>query len=106
MSWYQRERGQHHVFLDKDDDDAVGDAVAAAARAIHEAPTLSSLTHAPDENDIRRQAKYILVTTGAGMGVDSGIPDFRGGQSFWDSLNHPRIKKYEDQSNDEVQSQP
>jgi NAD-dependent SIR2 family protein deacetylase len=25
----------------------------------------------------------MLVTAGAGMGVDSGLPDFRGGQGFW-----------------------
>ena len=25
----------------------------------------------------------ILVCTGAGMGVDSGLPDFRGNQGFW-----------------------
>lgn len=35
------------------------------------------------------------------MGVDSGIPDFRGGQSFWEDLDHPEIKNYEDMSKDE-----
>lgn len=25
----------------------------------------------------------LLITAGAGMGVDSGLPDFRGGQGFW-----------------------
>jgi NAD-dependent SIR2 family protein deacetylase len=25
----------------------------------------------------------LLVCAGAGMGVDSGLPDFRGGQGFW-----------------------
>ncbi len=29
------------------------------------------------------QADGILITAGAGMGVDSGLPDFRGGQGFW-----------------------
>ncbi len=29
------------------------------------------------------QADGLLVTAGAGMGVDSGLPDFRGGQGFW-----------------------
>ncbi|MBI2305720.1 MAG: NAD-dependent deacetylase [Rhodocyclales bacterium] len=29
------------------------------------------------------QADGLLVTAGAGMGVDSGLPDFRGMQGFW-----------------------
>ena len=29
------------------------------------------------------QAEALLVTAGAGMGVDSGLPDFRGDQGFW-----------------------
>ena len=28
-------------------------------------------------------AEAILITAGAGMGVDSGLPDFRGAQGFW-----------------------
>ena len=27
----------------------------------------------------------ILVTAGAGMGVDSGLPDFRGENGFWEA---------------------
>src|SRR5215470_10752216 len=30
-----------------------------------------------------RGAEALLVTAGAGMGVDSGLPDFRGAQGFW-----------------------
>jgi NAD-dependent SIR2 family protein deacetylase len=30
-----------------------------------------------------RRAGALLVTAGAGMGVDSGLPDFRGDQGFW-----------------------
>ena len=30
-----------------------------------------------------RNARALLVTAGAGMGVDSGLPDFRGPQGFW-----------------------
>lgn len=30
-----------------------------------------------------RHAKALIITTGAGMGVDSGLPDFRGEQGFW-----------------------
>jgi NAD-dependent SIR2 family protein deacetylase len=29
------------------------------------------------------QARALLVTAGAGMGVDSGLPDFRGSEGFW-----------------------
>jgi NAD-dependent SIR2 family protein deacetylase len=30
-----------------------------------------------------RRAGALVVTAGAGMGVDSGLPDFRGNQGFW-----------------------
>jgi NAD-dependent SIR2 family protein deacetylase len=30
-----------------------------------------------------RSADALLVTAGAGMGVDSGLPDFRGNEGFW-----------------------
>lgn len=30
-----------------------------------------------------KAADALLITAGAGMGVDSGLPDFRGGQGFW-----------------------
>jgi len=30
-----------------------------------------------------REAGALVVATGAGMGVDSGLPDFRGDQGFW-----------------------
>jgi NAD-dependent SIR2 family protein deacetylase len=29
------------------------------------------------------QAEALLITAGAGMGVDSGLPDFRGDRGFW-----------------------
>jgi NAD-dependent SIR2 family protein deacetylase len=41
------------------------------------------------ERSIRRAARLIaeadalLITAGAGMGVDSGLPDFRGREGFW-----------------------
>jgi len=31
------------------------------------------------------QADAILITAGAGMGVDSGLPDFRGDEGFWEA---------------------
>jgi NAD-dependent SIR2 family protein deacetylase len=30
-----------------------------------------------------RESEALLITAGAGMGVDSGLPDFRGAQGFW-----------------------
>lgn len=30
-----------------------------------------------------RSASALLITAGAGMGVDSGLPDFRGNKGFW-----------------------
>jgi len=30
-----------------------------------------------------REARALVITAGAGMGVDSGLPDFRGDQGFW-----------------------
>ena len=30
-----------------------------------------------------RSAQALLIGAGAGMGVDSGLPDFRGTQGFW-----------------------
>lgn len=41
------------------------------------------------------EADGLLVTAGAGMGVDSGLPDFRGGQGFWGAypaLGRARIR--------------
>ena len=36
-------------------------------------------------------ADAILITAGAGMGVDSGLPDFRGNEGFWRA--YPPIKE-------------
>jgi NAD-dependent SIR2 family protein deacetylase len=40
---------------------------------------------------IIKNADAILITAGAGMGVDSGLPDFRGVEGFWNA--YPIIKK-------------
>jgi len=37
------------------------------------------------------EAGALLISAGAGMGVDSGLPDFRGGQGFWTA--YPPYKK-------------
>src|SRR3954464_8610293 len=38
-----------------------------------------------------RSADAILIGAGAGMGVDSGLPDFRGSEGFWKA--YPPLKK-------------
>jgi len=35
--------------------------------------------------DAIRNAAALVITSGAGMGVDSGLPDFRGDQGFWNA---------------------
>jgi len=41
--------------------------------------------------EIIKEADAVLITAGAGMGVDSGLPDFRGNEGFWRA--YPPIKK-------------
>src|SRR5579859_6259687 len=38
-----------------------------------------------------RSADALLITAGAGMGVDSGLPDFRGNEGFWKA--YPVVKR-------------
>ena len=49
------------------------------------------------------EADAILITAGAGMGVDSGLPDFRGVEGFWRA--YPKVKalglKFEEMANPE-----
>lgn len=48
-----------------------------------------------------READGLLITAGAGMGVDSGLPDFRGRDGFWrayPALRH-RGLSFEDMAN-------
>ncbi|WP_345815782.1 Sir2 family NAD-dependent protein deacetylase [Paraburkholderia sp. PREW-6R] len=40
-----------------------------------------------------RDADGLLVAAGAGMGVDSGLPDFRGAQGFWRA--YPALKNHQ-----------
>ncbi len=41
--------------------------------------------------NVIKNSKYLLITAGAGMGVDSGLPDFRGNEGFWRA--YPIAKK-------------
>ncbi len=55
-------------------------------------------------NEIKKlikNAKAVLISAGAGMGVDSGLPDFRGNEGFWNA--YPKAKElglsFEDMAN-------
>ena len=39
------------------------------------------------------QSTHLLITAGAGMGVDSGLPDFRGVEGFWRA--YPAFKAWD-----------
>ena len=41
--------------------------------------------------EVIRQADALLIGAGAGMGVDSGLPDFRGDEGFWKA--YPPMKE-------------
>lgn len=38
-----------------------------------------------------KNSTHILIATGAGMGVDSGLPDFRGKQGFWNEIGRAHV---------------
>lgn len=44
-----------------------------------------------DLKNILSKARAVLITAGAGIGVDSGLPDFRGKEGFWRA--YPYAKK-------------
>lgn len=46
-----------------------------------------------------RSADALLVGAGAGMGVDSGLPDFRGPEGFWRAYPRFRGRAFSDVSN-------
>jgi len=52
---------------------------------------------------ILQECDAIFITAGAGMGVDSGLPDFRGVEGFWNA--YPKAKelglKFEEMANPE-----
>jgi NAD-dependent SIR2 family protein deacetylase len=51
-----------------------------------------------EAREIIKSAEAILITAGAGMGVDSGLPDFRGNEGFWNAyppIRHLGISFYE-----------
>jgi NAD-dependent SIR2 family protein deacetylase len=44
-----------------------------------------------DAAKVIEEAQHLLITAGAGMGVDSGLPDFRGAEGFWEA--YPPYRK-------------
>ena len=51
------------------------------SNVMHIAPELHASVHRAAE--LIDQADALVIAAGAGMGVDSGLPDFRGAQGFW-----------------------
>lgn len=53
--------------------------------------------------DVLQEADAVFITAGAGMGVDSGLPDFRGVEGFWNA--YPKAKelglRFEEMANPE-----
>lgn len=48
--------------------------------------------------DAIRSAEFLLIAAGAGMGVDSGLPDFRGPEGFWKAYPPFRGRKFQEMS--------
>jgi NAD-dependent SIR2 family protein deacetylase len=48
--------------------------------------------------NIIKNAEYIIITAGAGMGVDSGLPDFRGEKGLW-KTSSGKSKSYMEMAN-------
>lgn len=46
-----------------------------------------------------RDADALLIGAGAGMGVDSGLPDFRGDEGFWNAYPPFKGKRFAEMSN-------
>lgn len=52
---------------------------------------METTAHLAQAAEALRRADAVLITAGAGIGVDSGLPDFRGNQGFWKA--YPPIAK-------------
>src|ERR1700758_3629708 len=49
--------------------------------------------------EVIRTADALLIGAGAGMGVDSGLPDYRGNEGFWKAYPPFRGKAFAQMSN-------
>jgi NAD-dependent SIR2 family protein deacetylase len=52
---------------------------------------MTKINPVADAATLIREADGLLITAGAGMGVDSGLPDFRGDEGFWKA--YPALAK-------------
>lgn len=57
---------------------------------LHDADALEAAAH------VLRSADALLIGAGAGMGVDSGLPDFRGPEGFWKAYPPFRGRRFAD----------
>jgi NAD-dependent SIR2 family protein deacetylase len=55
----------------------------AAVMTLRNDPLNNHETLITQAADALREAEALLILAGAGMGVDSGLPDFRGNEGFW-----------------------
>ncbi|HEV7401511.1 MAG TPA: Sir2 family NAD-dependent protein deacetylase [Chthoniobacteraceae bacterium] len=62
-------------------------------------PDASLETHLAAAAEAIRHAEALLIGAGAGMGVDSGLPDFRGPEGFWKAYPPFRGKEFAEISN-------
>lgn len=62
--------------------------VPAASMSLANLPDPATIAHAAELID---QADGLIVAAGAGIGVDSGLPDFRGNEGFWKA--YPALAK-------------
>ena len=64
---------------------------------------MSFLKQIAKAKELLENADAVFITAGAGMGVDSGLPDFRGVEGFWNA--YPKAKelglKFEEMANPE-----
>ncbi len=47
--------------------------------------------HIVRARELLNDSEALLITAGAGMGVDSGLPDFRGAEGFWRA--YPKVRE-------------
>ena len=64
---------------------------AAAAISAADGKSLRNSANAPDPHSVVFNVVAIIMTAGAGFGVCSGLPDFRGNEGFWSA--YPPMKR-------------
>ncbi len=61
--------------------------------------TIMDLEQIKHAQEMIRRADHILIGAGAGMGIDSGLPDFRGDDGFWKAYPPFKGKSFFDIAN-------